>query len=569
MTPRGKVLALWTSAFALLGAIFALRSYAGSLDIVFYPTFLTLVVMASIVAFAAVLKSSSTRLGAVVSLSFLSLMGVYLLSLRHLYSGEAPVYGLDTYFSFAATRVIQVSGIQFGLSPPPALAGILEFPLPRLLLIDVMAASGLPLFASTNFLVLYLSGLACFLFFATVGRLAEDFRARFLLTLGFLVTYLLLIMDYGGQLVGLALMLGFLFLLFSLFERGRAGGWRFSALLIVVSIALISAHQVTPFVLLIYLSTLFAGARLSRSAQARPESPESRNSRSPNRAGRLLLLFGVLLVAYWMLVTLSIPAWLSKVQYVLSNPTSLQSGGFHLPLNVRVGLVLLAGILGILGLYVLRNERSRITNQTRTYRAALVWTSGALLVFSFTLGTVGIPLDVIRFLFFIQILVLIAASPDIRLEARKAKVAFTVVIALVIVSNLLIVPASVIDPNLPPNFRDGEFRTYVTPSQSAAVKWLPSGSVAVGDHYFFMASLLDGEIHVVFDQQLVAEPQSVVGQFRWYLYDDYYQYRIVDRNNGTYATLNGSELSILTDSPPFSKVYNNGEATVFMLAPAW
>ena len=545
---------MWILAFLSLSLLFVHNQIASLLGVDPYLTFWAAFLAGLTPPFYRLVSVKTSRREAVPALAYVILLSSYLLLLRQVYAAASPFFGLDTYFDVGAVRLLQTTGFAPGSATSTPLQGIVDFPTVHFLAVEVISVANLGLLQTVSSLSFFLSALSTLFFFLAIRQRALPWSARVVLVLAFTSTNLFLQLYFGRQMLGLVLFLAILYWI----VRDHKPSIEGSLVLVLLIVALVPAHQISApielLVMIVFSSVANVTARRLRAARPTSSGPRS----------DAMLLLATVLFAYWLIVTLSVPALLAKVGYVLSNPGLPSSGGFHFPLRAQVGIVLLLSTLGGISLFVLNIARTATNKRLPETSIALVLSAGILFVVSFALVPIGVPLDLIRFLLFIQPLVLIglARSPGASILSRRIAVPLMVA---VVIANMLILPPYLSTPAANPDYAHGEIRLFVLPSELRAIAWLPRNQVALGDHYFLMAGFYNDDYSILVNQSLIANPMTTPRPYQWYLYDTGYSNRILDRLNYTYSTLSAASALYLNLSPDFNRVYDNGNVKAFLV----
>jgi hypothetical protein len=358
-----------------------------------------------------------------------------------------------------------------------------------------------------------------------------------------------------------------------------------SGFLLILAVGLTLTHQVSALaalmVMVAVVGTPWALRLLPRTAL--------RTNNKPRSLGTATLVFAVVLVGYWFLISFSMSGFVAHMNYVFATGQPVALVGYQLNLHLILGYAILLAVNGALGLYVLWRVLVHDRHRESGFAAdalALVVTSGLFVIMGFALPRLGVGLDIFRLLLFIQVLVPIAfltcrdqdkpalqkhdryateRAPSIPHQASSDRGVLLGVglVMILVIGNLVLLPPHITSPSVPPDFAGAEFRVYISPSEVAAVYWLPNGRLSLGDHYLSMASLYLDHGLVWVNQDLLLHSSPGTREYQWFLYDTSYKNVILDRCNKTFANLAPGQMAPFDSSPSLSKPYDNGNVWMY------
>ena len=578
MTPARRCQIFWIGAFATLSMLIAHNTVGNGLEVNEYGVFWVSLLATIMLGVLAMAESRWNPYELGIGITYFLMLMIYLFSIRDIYAANSPIYGLDTYFEIGAIRQFQASGFRPGGATPFAV--VTDFPLIHIFTIFFIEITGMEVVPASRFLEFALSVIAWSLFILCIRVFLKDLKWLLLWSLVFVSSFQLLVLNFSRQLLGLVLLL---LLVYLVLNRSRFAGVRNSVLLLISIAGLTLAHQLSGLVGLLVMLAIIATPWILR----RLSSKAILKNGGQRRTADITLIFGVILIGYWFLITLSIAGLLARVNYILSTGESVFQTGYQANMRLLLGYAILVITNGGLGLYVLGPVLwGRARSVPSPDGLALVGTSGVLVIMSIILPRAGVGVDLSRLLLFVEVLVPIGFVATYKfdkkpLQAEKARnlplsrarshqqsvkrrVSLVAVAAVtLIVGNMAVLPPSFASPTLSPYYAGGEFRVYVTRQELAAVEWLPNDSIGLGDHYLSMSSLFLQHGMISVNQGLITHSTPLDDGYEWFVYDVNYQNRILDRCNLTYATLSLERIGEFDSNPWLVKAYDNGEIWIY------
>lgn len=564
---------LWSAGFLVLAVLFLHQRVGEATGLPTYQLFWLLAILSVLIGGLATVQGVNRPFGAALAVMYVTLFALYVFTLGIRYATADSIFGLDPYFEIGAMKRIQEGAFQFGSSNPyPAVS---EFPLFQFFSIMVMEVTGSSIFQVANFIAVVLSLVSVVAFVVLMRQVSKDSKIVFVWSFALVLSGPLLMLNFRRELLSFPLLLLFIY---CLVKRRQLTSLSLSIIIFVLAISLTLGHQIDSSVAVLFICVDIVVLVLMR----KYSTDDTLRRRYRRAETNYVTAFAVTLVGYWFLVTISVPDLVARMNYILVNSQTIATRGFEIDPSIYYSYLLAIMVNGIIGLFVL--SRYILDRETRsaTIGLTLALTAGVLLILGLSAPVLGVGLDLYRFLFFIQVFIPLAyvvvttprsfwrskrwATNEETKLRRKQQISILVTLAI-IVPNLIFLPVFMVDSRVPPNYRAGEIRLYLSPTEIAALSWLPPNAVALGDHYSTMASIFTGHGYISENQEQILEANVTAGKYQWYIFDDGYNNRILDRCNLTYVTASSTTLENLDADPANLKLYDNGQIMLFTTEP--